>query len=299
MLLLGWLATRLGWELPRELEPEDGGLLCSRARRGGREIELRLEPAPQDVPGLAGRDGRGAAATRCRSTAGRAGWRAKRTRADGARVVLGRAGRVARRGRASSARGSARRCCATRPTRRRSRRRRRCWPGHAASEWTSEVLGRRRRRGGRALVARRRARRPHRADRRLDAAAWRTSARPRMGADWSRSVLWFGDDRCVPPDDERSNYRLAKEALLDRDRRGAASHRIEGELGHEEAAARYESALRSRSAATSRALDLILLGLGPRRPLRRRSSPASPRSTCATARWSACPRPGSSRSSRA
>lgn len=53
VLMLGWLATRLGWDLPTALEPEDG-LLCSRAHRDGREIELRLEPAPQDVPGLAG-----------------------------------------------------------------------------------------------------------------------------------------------------------------------------------------------------------------------------------------------------
>jgi glucose-6-phosphate dehydrogenase assembly protein OpcA len=52
-LMLGWLATRLGWDLPTPLEPQDGRL-CSRARSGDREIELRLEPAPQDVPGLAG-----------------------------------------------------------------------------------------------------------------------------------------------------------------------------------------------------------------------------------------------------
>ena len=32
---------------------------------------------------------------------------------------------------------------------------------------------------------------------------------------WSRAELWWGDDRCVPPDDELSNYRLAKDALLD------------------------------------------------------------------------------------
>jgi glucose-6-phosphate dehydrogenase assembly protein OpcA len=55
VLILGWLATRLGWELPTPLETDpDIGLLCSRARRDGREISLRLEPAPQDVPGLAG-----------------------------------------------------------------------------------------------------------------------------------------------------------------------------------------------------------------------------------------------------
>src|SRR5581483_530504 len=34
--------------------------------------------------------------------------------------------------------------------------------------------------------------------------------------DWSRVELWWGDERCVPPEDERSNYRMAKTALLDR-----------------------------------------------------------------------------------
>jgi glucose-6-phosphate dehydrogenase assembly protein OpcA len=54
VLLLGWLASRLGWELPTPFEPEADGLLCSRAQRGDETIALRLEPAPQDVPGLAG-----------------------------------------------------------------------------------------------------------------------------------------------------------------------------------------------------------------------------------------------------
>jgi glucose-6-phosphate dehydrogenase assembly protein OpcA len=53
VLLLGWLATRLGWELPSPFESE-GEMLCSRARRRDETIALRLEPAPQDVPGLAG-----------------------------------------------------------------------------------------------------------------------------------------------------------------------------------------------------------------------------------------------------
>ena len=35
------------------------------------------------------------------------------------------------------------------------------------------------------------------------------------GVDWRGATLWFGDERCVPPDDERSNYGMAKEALLD------------------------------------------------------------------------------------
>jgi 6-phosphogluconolactonase len=75
--------------------------------------------------------------------------------------------------------------------------------------------------------------------------------------DWSRAGAWWGDERCVPPDDERSNYRLAREALLDRLARGPAAHRIRGELGPAEAAEEYE-----RELGDTR-LDLVLLGLGP------------------------------------
>jgi 6-phosphogluconolactonase len=48
----------------------------------------------------------------------------------------------------------------------------------------------------------------------------------------------------VPPDDERSNYRLVRETLLDRlERQPRAVHRIRGELGSEEAADEYERLL--------------------------------------------------------
>src|SRR4051812_8195711 len=79
------------------------------------------------------------------------------------------------------------------------------------------------------------------------------------GADWSRARIWWGDDRCVAPDDELSNYRLAKEALLDRlAAEPTEVHRIRGELGPEAGADDYEQQL----AAVDR-LDLVLLGLGP------------------------------------
>jgi 6-phosphogluconolactonase len=82
-----------------------------------------------------------------------------------------------------------------------------------------------------------------------------------LGADWSRSVLWFGDDRCVPPDDERSNYAMAKAALLDHVNAGGV-RRIEGELAFDDAAGRYEEALLSEVGGDVPALDVILLGLG-------------------------------------
>jgi 6-phosphogluconolactonase len=73
---------------------------------------------------------------------------------------------------------------------------------------------------------------------------------------WTRAEVWWGDERCVPPDDERSNYRLAKESLLDRVSVGAV-HRIRGELGREQGAELFEQEL-----GPVERFDLVLLGLG-------------------------------------
>ena len=58
-------------------------------------------------------------------------------------------------------------------------------------------------------------------------------------ADWSRADVWFGDDRAVPPDDDRSNYKLVRETLLDAITPRSV-RRIEGELGAQAAADRYD-----------------------------------------------------------
>ena len=86
-----------------------------------------------------------------------------------------------------------------------------------------------------------------------------------LDLDWSRTVLWFGDDRAVPPDHEHSNYAMAKASLLDRIGGPAPEvHRIQGELGHERAAGAYEEELREVFGGDDTpSIDLLLLGLGP------------------------------------
>jgi 6-phosphogluconolactonase len=79
--------------------------------------------------------------------------------------------------------------------------------------------------------------------------------------DWRRVHILWGDERCVPPDDLRSNYRMAKEALLDRVPIPVDQiHRIRGEDDPEKAAVEYERDL--RALLGSEGLDLVLLGLG-------------------------------------
>jgi glucose-6-phosphate dehydrogenase assembly protein OpcA len=52
LLLVGWLASRLGWEVG-PLADRDGGL-AGVGRAGGEDVRVALEPAPQEVRGLAG-----------------------------------------------------------------------------------------------------------------------------------------------------------------------------------------------------------------------------------------------------
>jgi 6-phosphogluconolactonase len=85
--------------------------------------------------------------------------------------------------------------------------------------------------------------------------AYRESAR--REPDWSKTEIWWSDERCVPADDELSNYALAKRTLLDELKRAPrAVHRIKGELGKETAAADYELELGDT------VFDLELLGIG-------------------------------------
>src|SRR3954470_14160488 len=71
---------------------------------------------------------------------------------------------------------------------------------------------------------------------------------------WEDVHLWYGDERCVPPDDPESNARMVHEALL---APGAVEHRMPGELGPHDGASAYARELGDT------AMDLTLNGMGP------------------------------------
>ena len=83
---------------------------------------------------------------------------------------------------------------------------------------------------------------------------------------WDKIELYWVDERCVPPDNVESNYRMTKEALLSKVPLPAERiHRMEGELDPEVAAARYESTIRNTfklEGAQTPTFDLVLLGMG-------------------------------------
>ncbi len=86
------------------------------------------------------------------------------------------------------------------------------------------------------------------------------------GIDWSKVHVYWGDERMVPPDHEESNFRMAKETLLDRV--GIPSvqiHRIRGELDPGEAAEEYERVLKESFGVAHPDVprfDLVILGVG-------------------------------------
>lgn len=85
--------------------------------------------------------------------------------------------------------------------------------------------------------------------------------------DWSCVYVFWGDERCVPPDHHDSNYLMARQTLLDHLPVPPENvHRIRGELEPEEAAAEYERTLRTFFFLPSEKpiprFDLVLLGMG-------------------------------------
>ena len=85
---------------------------------------------------------------------------------------------------------------------------------------------------------------------------------------WRGAKLWFTDDRCVGPDDERSNYKMVKESLLDPLGQAGVEvefcRRILGERGYEQGAIEYERELEHVGGGPGAIrFELVLLGVGP------------------------------------
>jgi 6-phosphogluconolactonase len=83
---------------------------------------------------------------------------------------------------------------------------------------------------------------------------------------WEQIEIYWVDERCVPPDDKDSNYRMTREALLEKvPLKPEHVFRMEGELEPEQAAARYETTIRSQfrlEGAEVPSFDLLALGMG-------------------------------------
>jgi 6-phosphogluconolactonase len=80
---------------------------------------------------------------------------------------------------------------------------------------------------------------------------------------WKDVFVFFGDERCVPPQDLRSNYKMAKDAFLDAVGIPPHNvHRIRGEIDPRTAAREYRKLLVDDLGDPPR-FDLLLLGLGP------------------------------------
>jgi 6-phosphogluconolactonase len=87
--------------------------------------------------------------------------------------------------------------------------------------------------------------------------------------DWSKVLVFFGDERCVPPDDPQSNYLMVRTALLDHVPLPPENiYRIRGEDAPEKAAADYTDVLQNTfggdqiAGPPTEGFDLVLLGMG-------------------------------------
>ncbi|MCH8298104.1 MAG: 6-phosphogluconolactonase [Chloroflexi bacterium] len=81
--------------------------------------------------------------------------------------------------------------------------------------------------------------------------------------EWDRWQVFWSDDRCVTPDHQDSNYRMAKEELLDHVPIPDTNvHRMRGEDDPHEAARAYEAVIGEVFQSPTPSFDLVLLGIG-------------------------------------
>ena len=83
---------------------------------------------------------------------------------------------------------------------------------------------------------------------------------------WERVLFTFGDERCVPPDDEQSNYRMARETLfIPANIPQKSVMRMRGEIDPQLAAQEYQDRIDVLATQRGEQIyrhDLVLLGLG-------------------------------------
>jgi 6-phosphogluconolactonase len=83
----------------------------------------------------------------------------------------------------------------------------------------------------------------------------------RTRIDWAKMNIFFGDERCVPPDSDQSNFRMANIALLSKVPIPAGQiHRMRGEIDPQAAAKEYGELLKASFGEGG--MDMILLGMG-------------------------------------
>lgn len=83
--------------------------------------------------------------------------------------------------------------------------------------------------------------------------------------DWSKIHLYWGDERCVPPTDADSNYKMTVDHLISKiEIPDSNVHRVLGENNPDEEAIRYGEAIRNELAENDGlpAFDIVLLGMG-------------------------------------
>jgi 6-phosphogluconolactonase len=89
----------------------------------------------------------------------------------------------------------------------------------------------------------------------------------RRSFDWTGVGIYQVDERCVPPDDEQSNFRMVRESLLSKARiDDSRFHRVAGELPPDQAARNYENDIRASmklAAGELPVFDVIQRGMGP------------------------------------
>jgi 6-phosphogluconolactonase len=84
----------------------------------------------------------------------------------------------------------------------------------------------------------------------------------RRQIDWTKVEIYFGDERCVPPDDPQSNFRMAREAMLSKLPIPQVNiHRMRGEIDPQAAAKEYGQLLKEKFGDGG--ADVVLLGMGP------------------------------------